>query len=519
MKHLLFILIGLIYLQLRSQVINYAISNSSGLNSVPYKIYDAKDGNILLSNGEINWDSGYSHLLKVTPNGDTIFIKSSNASDIFVTSTGNIITNEKYFDILTTDYTSSSLSLYDKNFIKKWEIDLTNYSIYNTGYDLTHGFCITSIFEKNSNHYMAFANTVIGTLLGPQYGKIIFNFDSLGNILSNNFGFGHINSKNQVLNNTKEIGFDIGNFIGGYNTYDLLTKKMKLINHSNDSIQFSYKDGVFVNDKLYITGTISNITDTNQVYRKGFIMSVDTNTNVNWFKTIIPLDSTINNEIIEIENINNNIICKYNNGNDTYILNIDTNGLLIQSNQIPNYYRVTNFTLLNNNIYTSALNSSSPTNFISMIKMNTDGTFFCSNNSSLNMVDFSMASVQIITLNTNILFYPTSTFTTVNSGTNTYTVNISAECGLTTDIENQNVKNNFDLFPNPNNGIFELVNSDSDKYQSNKIIIYNTLGIEIKSIKNSTIKQIDISQFANGVYYLSVYKNERLLETKKIIKQ
>lgn len=514
MKLSLLVLICLMYQTIKSQVINYSISVSSGLSTAPYRIYNANDGNIILSNGEINWDSGYSHLLKVKPNGDTIFIKSSKEEDVFVTSTGNIITNEKHFETLTTDYTSSTLALYDRNFVKKWEIDLTNYSIYNTGYDLNHGFCVTSIFEKNSNHYIAFANTVIGTLLGPQYGKIIFNFDSLGNILSNNFGFGHINSKNQVLNNTKEIGFDIGNFIGGYNTYDLLTKKIKVINHSNDSIQFSYKDGVFVNDKLYITGTISNITDTNQLYRKGFIMSVDTNTNINWFKTIIPLDSTVNNEIIEIENINNNIICKYNSGNDTYILNIDTNGLLIQSNQIPNYYRITNFTLVNNNIYTSALNSSNPTNFISMIKMNTDGTFFCSNNSSLNMVDFSIDSVQIITLNTNILFYPTSTFTTVNSGTNSYTVNITAECGLTTDIENQNVKNNFDLFPNPNNGIFELVNNNSDK-----IIIYNTLGIEIKSIKNSTIKQIDISQFANGVYYLSVYKNERLVETKKIIKQ
>jgi hypothetical protein len=246
-------------------------------------------------------------------------------------------------------------------------------------------------------------------------------------------------------------------------------------------------------------------------------MSVDTSTNINWCKTIISLDSTVNNEIIEIENINNNIICKYNSGNDTYILNIDTNGLLIQSNQIPNYYRITNFTLVNNNIYTSALNSSGPTNFISMIKMNTDGTFFCSNNSSLNMVDFSVDTIQIFTANSNVLFYPTSTFTTVNSGTNSYTVNITAECGLTTDIENQNEKNNFDLFPNPNNGIFELVNSD--KYQSIKIIIYNALGIEIRTIKNSTIKQVDISQFADGVYYLSVYKNERLVETKKIIKQ
>jgi hypothetical protein len=296
---------------------------------------------------------------------------------------------------------------------------------------------------------------------------------------------------------------------------------MKLINHSNDSIQFSYKDGVFVNNKLYVTGTISNTSDTNLVYRKGFIMSVDTNTNINWCKTIIPIDSTVNNEIIEIENINNNIICKYNSGTDNYVLNIDTLGTLIQSNQVPNYYQITNFTLVNNNIYTSALNSSTPANSISMIKMNTDGSFFCSNNSSLNMVDFSVDTIQIFTANSNVLFYPTSTFTTVNSGTNSYTVNITAECGLTTDIENQNVKNNFDLFPNPNNGIFELVNNNNNNNNNNsdKIIIYNTLGIEIKSIKNSTIKQIDISQFANGVYYLSVYKNERLVETKKIIKQ
>ena len=126
MKKCLLIVLVLVLKMSEAQVTNYQINKNTSNNVIPYKIYNSNDGNLLLSNVEPNWDVGSNHVLKVKPNGDTIFIKSTDAEQLFVTSTGNIITNATVFQILYQNYTNSSINFYDKNYNIKWSLDLSS---------------------------------------------------------------------------------------------------------------------------------------------------------------------------------------------------------------------------------------------------------------------------------------------------------------------------------------------------------------------------------------------------------
>jgi len=53
-----------------------------------------------------------------------------------------------------------------------------------------------------------------------------------------------------------------------------------------------------------------------------------------------------------------------------------------------------------------------------------------------------------------------------------------------------------------------------------EVKVTNTLGEIIQTTKVQQLKtQIDLNQFAHGIYFLSLYKNNQLLVTKKVVKQ
>ena len=76
----------------------------------------------------------------------------------------------------------------------------------------------------------------------------------------------------------------------------------------------------------------------------------------------------------------------------------------------------------------------------------------------------------------------------------------------------------FTVFPNPNNGVFEIATAGNG---SSKISIYNVLGEEIHSINliNPTnLLRVDISQQPKGVYFLRCSINEHSYTQKIIVK-
>jgi len=79
----------------------------------------------------------------------------------------------------------------------------------------------------------------------------------------------------------------------------------------------------------------------------------------------------------------------------------------------------------------------------------------------------------------------------------------------------------FKLFPNPNNGTFSLsTNTSFDK--NAKITIFNTLGqilLEMNPVLfHNNRLEFDLSNFLNGIYFLKLESNNKIIFEKFIIK-
>lgn len=78
-------------------------------------------------------------------------------------------------------------------------------------------------------------------------------------------------------------------------------------------------------------------------------------------------------------------------------------------------------------------------------------------------------------------------------------------------------KNAFSVYPNPTTGILKVVINNLKYKEELTVKLHDVLG---KELFNEHYKdEIDISNIEKGIYFLSLYKEERLLETKKIIKE
>lgn len=84
----------------------------------------------------------------------------------------------------------------------------------------------------------------------------------------------------------------------------------------------------------------------------------------------------------------------------------------------------------------------------------------------------------------------------------------------TTGIDEQTSKRNFKVYPNPTNNFLDFVLPDSSEHFT--VSVYSSLGQELFKIYDQT--SIDISNFTNGLYFLSV-RNDARTWTTKIIKE
>ncbi|MBC7863317.1 MAG: PKD domain-containing protein [Bacteroidia bacterium] len=80
-------------------------------------------------------------------------------------------------------------------------------------------------------------------------------------------------------------------------------------------------------------------------------------------------------------------------------------------------------------------------------------------------------------------------------------------------IMEQDLSDNFVLYPNPTKGIITI--KTTDDWGKTKIEITNVLG-QVLYAENATIstKIIDISNFANGIYFVRVYKGDKAISRK-----
>ena len=64
--------------------------------------------------------------------------------------------------------------------------------------------------------------------------------------------------------------------------------------------------------------------------------------------------------------------------------------------------------------------------------------------------------------------------------------------------------NQFFIAPNPNQGVFQIINSNTIDYSNNDYIIYNSLGQAIKTGSVTMTSFIDISNQPNGIYFCKI---------------
>jgi hypothetical protein len=82
-------------------------------------------------------------------------------------------------------------------------------------------------------------------------------------------------------------------------------------------------------------------------------------------------------------------------------------------------------------------------------------------------------------------------------------------------VSSSEVENNLKISPNPTDGVLRI--STSLDVTDLSIKITDVLGKE--ALVSDYKEQIDISFLENGIYFLSMYKNNQLLITKKVVKQ
>ncbi len=81
-------------------------------------------------------------------------------------------------------------------------------------------------------------------------------------------------------------------------------------------------------------------------------------------------------------------------------------------------------------------------------------------------------------------------------------------------------KSNFEFYPNPNNGKFNLIMNNENSLMNNEVSIYNILGDKIyynPKFNEQTSNEIDLSAFQKGIYFIKIYDKEKTNLRKIVI--
>jgi hypothetical protein len=92
------------------------------------------------------------------------------------------------------------------------------------------------------------------------------------------------------------------------------------------------------------------------------------------------------------------------------------------------------------------------------------------------------------------------------------------QCPLDVTIKENDEKSGNKLFPNPTTGYFVI--PDLALNNSESITIYNSSGQKINPeiITSENSIYVDLSEFANGIYFVTIFNNEQF-HSIKIIKE
>jgi hypothetical protein len=181
---------------------------------------------------------------------------------------------------------------------------------------------------------------------------------------------------------------------------------------------------------------------------------------------------------------------------------------------------------------TSSLGCVGSNTAVSSVTVNANPTVTSSTSNSLICVGETV----VLTASTSATSYTWNTGVTTMSVsvspsvTTTYTVNVSnaAACVASSTIMvtvnactgiNEVVANSISVYPNPNNGILNILLT-SELSKNSIVEIYDGIGkLVVKQILTNEVNTINISNLNNGIYTFKVLNNSNLVKIGKIVKQ
>jgi hypothetical protein len=94
----------------------------------------------------------------------------------------------------------------------------------------------------------------------------------------------------------------------------------------------------------------------------------------------------------------------------------------------------------------------------------------------------------------------------------------TSDNSLTNSVENDLSSNNFDIYPNPTDGLLTIVNNNFNHVES--IQVFSNTGVLLNTFspkETFSVFSIDLRGFSSGIYYIILESNSKTLQRKIII--
>jgi hypothetical protein len=82
--------------------------------------------------------------------------------------------------------------------------------------------------------------------------------------------------------------------------------------------------------------------------------------------------------------------------------------------------------------------------------------------------------------------------------------------------EASRVSNLTRVYPSPNTGVFTIELPETDEFE---IVVTNMLGQRMLATKSKSVNTIDLMRFDNGIYFIHVIQNNKIVYSNSVIKE
>ena len=435
-------------------------------------IKKAHDGNFLCVGQTLSFGSGNydTYIVKINPLGDTLWTKAVGSPLIDLVTRCIILPNDDF--ILLSSLDSTGFGNNDVQFIK---MDANGNVLWNRLYDAFNDNEITDILQSSDSGFILTGST--NSFGAGDYDSFVIKVDSLGN-LSWAKTYGGI---------LGEGSFHIVKSSNGY----AITGNIKSFGQGGSDVYLLKLDlnGNIVWAKTYGTSTDETSTGIALSNDNGFAISGNYG---------LTTGSNIDVILLKADSLGNLLWTKkYGSAS------LDFGGNLIQT--ADNGYFIPGSSISFTSTYYSDY----------FIKTDSLGNSGCYEN-NLSLITMDITSLLSIT-NPTPNVYSDPSIVAINTQTIISSDGlIESTLCFTTDVkETEKIKDEFNIYPNPANNFIDV----ETEFKNYSVSVFDDMGnLILKEKTNQNKTRIDLSSFSNGIYFIQLQSNDKLV-SKKFIKE